>query len=155
MAFEGTMRHSLTISADREQRLGRLPMVAFLIVGLLLSLLHCVPCGPDFGSKPTPMLAAADVGRGSSRDVPDQQLPCHSGHCLSHVVEQAAMIPADPAEIAFKKLTPAVVPKPLSFVALVLSMLGLGLRKHKRRPPSGSRRRENEQIPHALAGCCS
>jgi hypothetical protein len=84
-------------------RLGRLPFVLLLTVGLLLSLIHCAG---DLGLAslhgPT---VAVNLDHGSTPDTPEQQLPCHSGHCLSHVTAQqvatvatqAHLIPRAPA----------------------------------------------------------
>jgi hypothetical protein len=78
-------------------RLARLPFVLLLIVGLLLSLIHCAGCGQAFASSNGPTLVM-NIDDGSAPDTPEQQLPCHSGHCLSHVTAQhvaAVVTPAD------------------------------------------------------------
>jgi hypothetical protein len=77
-------------------RLGRLPLVLLLTVGLLVSLIHCAGC--DFGFSTNTTAAAMNLDRGHAPDTPEQQLPCHSGHCLSHVTAQhlaAVVTPAD------------------------------------------------------------
>jgi hypothetical protein len=79
-------------------RLGRLPFVVLLTVGLLFSLIHCAGCGPELTGGRA-LTVAMNLDHGSGPDTPDQQLPCHSGHCLSHVSAQPmAMVvtPADP-----------------------------------------------------------
>jgi hypothetical protein len=88
----------MTIAGARNgSRLGRLPFVLLLTLGLLASLIHCAGC--DFGSTRAATVMAMNLDRGSAPDTPEQQLPCHSGHCLSHVTAQhvaAMVIPADP-----------------------------------------------------------
>jgi hypothetical protein len=68
-------------------RLSGLPMVLLLTVGLLLSLIHCAGGEFNFGS-PSGSVVAMSQDQGSAPDTPEQQLPCHSGHCLSHVAAQ-------------------------------------------------------------------
>ena len=68
-------------------RLARLPFVLLLTVGLLLSLLHCAGCGLAF-AKSDSALVISSTDSGSAPEVPEQQLPCHGGHCLSHVTAQ-------------------------------------------------------------------
>ena len=80
-------------------RLRRLPLVMMLVIGLLLSLLHCATCGDDIAAQ-APVSIATNINQGAPPDVPDQQLPCHSGHCLSHVVQQAVVVEGVPADVA-------------------------------------------------------
>jgi hypothetical protein len=92
------MQVGLTVpGATTESRLRRLPLVLLLTVGLLVSLIHCAGC--DFGFSSTNTTAVAmNLDRGPAPDTPEQQLPCHSGHCLSHVTAQhvaAVVTPAD------------------------------------------------------------
>jgi len=79
-------------------RLGRLPFVVLLTVGLLFSLIHCA--GGELNIADAHASAVAmNLDHGSGPDTPEQQLPCHGGHCLSHVnAQQVAMVvmPADP-----------------------------------------------------------
>ena len=78
-------------------RLGRLPFALLLTVGLLLSLIHCAGCDLPFGNAGD-LTVAVNTDQGSKPNIPEQQLPCHSGHCLSHVTAQhisAAVLPAD------------------------------------------------------------
>jgi hypothetical protein len=79
-------------------RLGRLPFVLLLTVGLLLSLIHCAGCGPAFASPNMPTVAM-NLDLGSGPDTPEQQLPCHGGHCLSHVDAQPAATVVTPADL--------------------------------------------------------
>jgi hypothetical protein len=77
-------------------RLGRLPFVLLLTVGLLISLIHCASCDLAFTGNETSTVAMID--HGSAPNIPEQQLPCHGGHCLSHVTAQhiaAVAVPAD------------------------------------------------------------
>jgi hypothetical protein len=79
-------------------RLGRLPFVVLLTVGLLLSLIHCAGCGPELADGRA-ITAAMNLDQGSGPDTPEQQLPCHSGHCLSHVSAQPMAMVATPADL--------------------------------------------------------
>jgi hypothetical protein len=92
------MQVSVTIpEATTGSRLRRLPFVVLLTVGLLLSLIHCAGCDLGFSSTSTTAVAT-NIDRGPAPDTPEQQLPCHSGHCLSHATAQlvaAAVTPAD------------------------------------------------------------
>jgi hypothetical protein len=85
------------LKAQIGRRLGRLPFVLLLMVGLLLSLLHCAGCGFDFATSDATTMSA-NFDRGSVPDTPEQQLPCHSGHCLSHITAQHATAPVTPAD---------------------------------------------------------
>jgi hypothetical protein len=92
------MQVSVTIpEATTGSRLRRLPFVVLLTVGLLLSLIHCAGCDLSFSSTNTTAVAM-NPDRGPAPDTPEQQLPCHSGHCLSHVTARlvvAEVIPGD------------------------------------------------------------
>jgi hypothetical protein len=68
-------------------RLGRLPLVVLLTLGLLLSLIHCTGFELAF-AKSDSAVAMANADSGSAPDTPEQLLLCHSGHCLSHVTAQ-------------------------------------------------------------------
>jgi hypothetical protein len=89
---------SATVAGARNgSRLGRLPFVLLLTVGLLVSLIHCAGCDLDFTSAKAATVVM-NLDQGSAPDTPEQQLPCHSGHCLSHVTAQqpaTAVTPAD------------------------------------------------------------
>jgi hypothetical protein len=79
-------------------RLGRLPFVLLLMVGLLLSLIHCAGCGPAFATPNTPTVVI-NFDHGAAPDTPEQQLPCHSGHCLSHISAQQVATVTTPADL--------------------------------------------------------
>jgi hypothetical protein len=91
--IDGTKTQGASIGS----RITRLPMVLLLALGLLISLIHCAGCGMSFALADNPAVLT-DLDHGTAPDAPEQQLPCHSGHCLSHVTVQvvaAAMTPAD------------------------------------------------------------
>lgn len=71
------------------RRLRRLPFVLALTLGLLLSLIHCAGDGFAFADSSAVTMTNDS---GTPPDWPDQQLPAHSGHCLSHVTTQAATV---------------------------------------------------------------
>jgi hypothetical protein len=78
-------------------RISRLPLVLLLALGLFIALMHCAGCGMSFALADDPAVLT-DLDHGTAPDTPEQQLPCHSGHCLSHVTVHAlaaAMMPAD------------------------------------------------------------
>ena len=79
-------------------RLIRLPLVLLLTFGLLLSLIHCAGCEPNLASAGAPLVTVSDP-QGSAPDAPEQALPCHSGHCLSHVAPQLPTVVALPADL--------------------------------------------------------
>jgi hypothetical protein len=93
MRIDGTMARGGSIGS----RINRLPLVVLLTLGLLVSLIHCAGCEMSFAVADNPTVLT-DIDHGTAPDTPDQQLPCHSGHCLSHVTVQlvaAAVTPAD------------------------------------------------------------
>ena len=83
---------------DVGSRLARLPFVLLLTLGLLISLIHCASCDMAFTVNGAAIMVSAD--HGNTSDVPEQALPCHSGHCLSHVTAQAAASVSLPADFA-------------------------------------------------------
>jgi hypothetical protein len=93
-------------------RLARLPFVLLLTIGLLLSLIHCAGCDVAFANNGAAIAVISDNG---VPDAPEQALPCHSGHCLSHANAQApagVTIPADHAPHAplfFEQQSPAAL----------------------------------------------
>ena len=92
------MQVSETVTGAKNwSRLRRLPFVLLLTVGLLLSLIQCTGCDLGF-ARANSTSVAMNLDQGSAPDTPEQQLPCHSGHCLSHVTAQhvaAVVTPAD------------------------------------------------------------
>jgi hypothetical protein len=89
---------NLTVSGATTSRLCRLPFVLLLTVGLLVSLIHCAGC--DFGFFSTNTSAVAiNLDQSPGTDTPEQQLPCHSGHCLSHVTAQRVAALVTPADL--------------------------------------------------------
>jgi len=98
-----TQAGNITVYVGTGSRLGRLPFVLLLTVGLLLSLLHCTGCGLAF-AKNGAATVITNIDSGAAPDTPEQQLPCHSGHCLSHVTAQAAAVVTLPADLGLRKL---------------------------------------------------
>jgi len=92
------MQVSVTVAGGRNgSRLRRLPFVLLLTLGLLVSLIHCAVCDLGF-TRANATAVVLNLDQGSPPDTPEQQLPCHSGHCLSHVTAQhmaAVVTPAD------------------------------------------------------------
>jgi hypothetical protein len=74
-------------------RLGRLPLVVLLTVGMLLALLHCAECGPDvaIGGGAT---VVAGLHHNAAPEQPGSPALCHSGHCLSHVTAENGSLDA-------------------------------------------------------------
>jgi hypothetical protein len=95
---------------EQTARFSRLPFVLLLTFGLLVSLIHCAGCDVAFASNGSAIALSSPTG---APDTPEQALPCHSGHCLSHVNAQAAAavsVPADHAPRAplfFEQQSPA------------------------------------------------
>jgi hypothetical protein len=96
-----TRSDNMTMQAELGSRLGRLPFVLLLTVGLLLSLLHCTGCGLAL-AKTDVATVITNIDSGSAPDTPEQQLPCHSGHCLSHVAAQAVAVVTLPADLVLR-----------------------------------------------------
>jgi hypothetical protein len=96
-----TQLADVTAQAELGRRLGRLPFVLLLTVGLLLSLLHCTGCGLAF-AKTDAATVITNIDPGSAPDTPEQQLPCHSGHCLSHVAAQAVAVVTLPPDLVLR-----------------------------------------------------
>jgi len=92
------MQVGVTVPGARTgSRLCRLPLVLLLTLGLLVSLIHCAGCDPGF-TRADATAVVMNLDQGAPPDTPEQQLLCHSGHCLSHVTAQhvaAVVTPAD------------------------------------------------------------
>jgi len=89
-------RHSAMISAPG-RRWQRLPFVLALTLGLLLSLIHCA--GDGFALAADGPAAVTMNHGGAAPELPDQMLPAHSGHCLSHVTAQPMTLIGSPADL--------------------------------------------------------
>jgi len=114
MTIAATFRASFrTPGAAFGSRLARLPLVLLLTVGMLLSLIHCAGDALNIASAPATLALSQD--QGSVPDPHQQQLPCHSGHCLSHLTAQPAptvALPSDavpPARIFRQERFPATL----------------------------------------------
>jgi hypothetical protein len=81
----------------KASRLSRLPLVLLLTVGLLASLMHCATCGGDAIFTKTDLTLAMNLDHDAAPDTPEQALPCHSGHCLSHITAQPLAVVTLPA----------------------------------------------------------
>jgi hypothetical protein len=91
------------VSEEIGRRLNRLPLVLLLTVGLLFSMLHCAGCGFDFATADTPTIST-NLDHSSAPDTPEQQLPCHSGHCLSNVTTQQLTVAGTPEDLVVRLL---------------------------------------------------
>lgn len=97
---------------DTRSRFDRLPFVLLLTFGLLVSLIHCAGCDVAFANTNAAIAISSPTGVPAA---PEQALPCHSGHCLSHVNAQiaaAVSVPADHAPCAplfFQQQSPAAL----------------------------------------------
>lgn len=69
-------------------RLGRLPLVLLLTVGMLFALLHCAECAPDVATAAGGATEVAGLHHGAAPEHPASPSLCHSGHCLSHVTAE-------------------------------------------------------------------
>jgi hypothetical protein len=106
------MIFALSRSAHEEvgNRWVRLPLVLMLTIGLMLSLIHCAGCDLHF-TNDGPAIVVAIPDQGTSPDLPEQQLPPHCGHCLSHITTHrmaSAVWPVDatPAAPSFEHVRP-------------------------------------------------
>jgi hypothetical protein len=88
-------------TAENEGRLRRLPFILLLTVGLLVSLIHCAGCDLAFTAV-NASAVAMNLDRGTAPDTPEQQLPWHSGHCLSHVTAQHVATVATPTDLILR-----------------------------------------------------
>ena len=82
---------------DFRSRFARLPFVMLLTLGLFVSLIHCAGCDVAFANSGAVVAVHSHTG---TPDAPEQAMPCHGGHCLSHVnaqVSAAVIVPADHA----------------------------------------------------------
>lgn len=107
----------LADNAELLSRLRRMPFVVMLTLGLMLSMIHCAGCGMAFAGTHDVTISHDS---GDAPDVPDQQLPSHSGHCLSHVTAQAATTVTSPTDINPQTLVIAGDPIPATSDGLPL-----------------------------------
>ena len=112
------------IATGLGRRLDRLPFVLLLVVGLMFSMIHCAGCDFAFTKTDGASWAGNLNDQGNAPNTPEQQLPCHSGHCLSHVTAQHLETVATPADL---------VPRAPSFGQEQLPAALAGLRLFK--PP--------------------
>jgi hypothetical protein len=114
------MQVGVTVAgAGTGSRLGRLPFVLLLTFGLLVSLIHCAGCDLGFANANAPTVAM-NLDQGSAPDTPEQQLPCHSGHCLSHVTAQHVAAVVTPADLIPRAPSFGEVQSPRSLAGLPL-----------------------------------
>jgi len=97
----------------------RLPLVLVLVLGLLSSLIHCAGCELNFASSAGAAIAV-NHDQGSVPDAPEQALPCHSGHCLSHVATQLPAAVTLPADLLPRALVLHQEPFPTALAGLPL-----------------------------------
>ncbi|MDB5620642.1 ferrichrome ABC transporter substrate-binding protein [Tardiphaga sp.] len=109
--------HSARISGSGS-RLRRLPFVLALTLGLLLSLIHCAGDGFALAADGSAIIAMNDSG--ATPNVPDEMLPAHSGHCLSHVTAPATTLVSMPAELTLRAPAFAGAEAPASLAGLPL-----------------------------------
>jgi hypothetical protein len=114
-----TQAGTVLANAGPGSRLRRLPFVLMLTLGLLLSLIHCAGCGPAFAATDS-VTVMTSTTHGTPPDVPDQQLPAHSGHCLSHVAAQACAAIVMPAEADWRAPATGEAPFPPALSRLPL-----------------------------------
>jgi hypothetical protein len=120
-AFTGSMMQvRVTIAeASTGSRLGRLPLVLLLTLGLLLSLIHCTGCDLGFTRTDATVLAT-NLDQDSAPNIPEQQLLCHSGHCLSHVTAQHVAAVVTPTSLTPRAPSSGKEQSPRSLAGLPL-----------------------------------
>jgi hypothetical protein len=109
----------MALNEEIGSRLCRLPCVLLLTVGLLLSLVHCAGCGPAF-AKAGFAVVMTNVSSDSTPDTPEQQLPCHSGHCFSHVTAEHATVAVTPSDPIVRLLASGLEQFPAALAGLPL-----------------------------------
>jgi hypothetical protein len=116
--------HHEALGARENGRQRRLSLVLMLTIGLLVSLIHCGTCDLAFAGSNTTTVAASLDGSGVP-DIPEQQLPVHSGHCLSHITAQTIAAVQFPINVSHQ------IP-PLGRAQTLASIAGLPLFKPPR-----------------------
>lgn len=114
------MTQEPSYSTDYAGRRRKLPLVATLVLGLLLSLFHCANCDIAFADTGSATIVA-DLDTTASHDGPaEQQLPAHSGHCLSHVAAQPSAVTLIPADLVHRAFAIGCEQSPASLAGLPL-----------------------------------
>jgi hypothetical protein len=80
----------------RVRRKRRLPIVMLMLLGMLVSLLHCAGDSAAFAHGGGVTVSMTDTGVDSDHD---NMLPAHSGHCLSHITEHTPVMMTLPADV--------------------------------------------------------
>lgn len=96
-----------------------MPLVLALAIGLLLSLFHCASCDIAFAGSGSAAIAA-NLDTSPSHDLPEQQLPGHSGHCLGHVTAQPTAVTPVPADLSHRPYMIGCEQSPASLARLPL-----------------------------------
>ncbi|WP_295849931.1 ferrichrome ABC transporter substrate-binding protein [Tardiphaga sp.] len=99
-------------------RMRRLPFVLALTLGLLLSLIHCAGDGFAFAA-PASNAVITSGDSGAPSDLPDQLLPAHSGHCLSHVTAPPSSSAGSPIDRLWRAPGIAVDQSPAMLAGLL------------------------------------
>lgn len=116
--------HHEALSTRENGRRRRLSLVLMLTIGLLFSLIHCGTCDLAFAGANTTTVAESLDGA-AVPDLPEQQLPAHSGHCLSHITTQTAAAVQLPVDVSHHVT-------PLGRARMLTSLAGLPLFKPPR-----------------------
>ena len=114
------MTQELSYNTGDASRRRSLPLVATLVLGLLLSLFHCASCDIAF-ADPGSAAIATNLDTTTSHDGPaEQQLPAHSGHCLSHVAAQPSALTLIPTDLGHRAFAIGCDQSPASLAGLPL-----------------------------------
>lgn len=84
-----------------QMRFDRRPFVAVLSAAFILSVMQCAGCGLEFAKAQTSLIQITG-DHGSVPDLPEQQLPCHSGHCLSHATAPDLLLTDYPVDLPLR-----------------------------------------------------
>lgn len=93
------------ISCTRALRVGtrRVLLVAMMVLGLLVSLVHCAEDG--FAKSGGPVSDISYVMSGATDDAShDHLLPAHGNHCLSHISQGVVITFSQPEPLAHMRL---------------------------------------------------
>jgi len=119
-----TTTYGAHIGASRSDRRRRIPLVLALVLGLLVSLIHCAGCETAFAGNDS-VIVTIDHGSTPSPDGPDNKMPAHCGHCLSHVTAQPLSVVQIPTDVSHHA-------PPLGRDQMLTSLAGLPLFKPPR-----------------------